>query len=123
MPHLGEAALGVLSRIAGIEGTDHGLAPIMLNPASGGFEGRRITLGARGDSYYEYLLKQWLLGGRQDEALLQCASRRVPPSLRRKVQPRDRATVTRTAGRCLSRVGARRRPLCGVWSASHVVHS
>ena len=43
MPHLGEAALGVLSRIAGIEGTDHGLAPIMLNPASGGFEGRRIN--------------------------------------------------------------------------------
>lgn len=30
-----------------------------------------ISLGARGDSYYEYLLKQWLLGGRKDDALLE----------------------------------------------------
>jgi endoplasmic reticulum Man9GlcNAc2 1,2-alpha-mannosidase len=29
-----------------------------------------ITLGARGDSYYEYLLKQWLISGKTDARLL-----------------------------------------------------
>ena len=31
----------------------------------------RVSLGARGDSYYEYLLKQWLLTGKQDERMRQ----------------------------------------------------
>ena len=29
-----------------------------------------ITLGARGDSYYEYLLKQWLLTGKRENSYL-----------------------------------------------------
>lgn len=28
-----------------------------------------ITMGARGDSYYEYLLKQWIQSGKTSEAL------------------------------------------------------
>ncbi len=32
--------------------------------------GRVFTLGSRVDSYYEYLLKAWLQGGRKDDALL-----------------------------------------------------
>ena len=33
--------------------------------------GAQITLGARGDSFYEYLLKQWILGGKKQDYLLQ----------------------------------------------------
>jgi hypothetical protein len=40
-----------------------GLAPIYLNVHTGQFSGQTITLGARGDSYYEYLLKQWIQNG------------------------------------------------------------
>ncbi|EER02484.1 hypothetical protein Pmar_PMAR004847 [Perkinsus marinus ATCC 50983] len=30
----------------------------------------KLGLGARGDSYYEYLLKEWILGGKSDASLL-----------------------------------------------------
>jgi len=32
---------------------------------TGKFSGGVITFGARGDSYYEYLLKQWLQTGQK----------------------------------------------------------
>jgi hypothetical protein len=42
----------------------NGLYPIMVDPNSGSMKDVVITLGARGDSLYEYLLKQWIyLGG------------------------------------------------------------
>ncbi|KAI4472103.1 mannosyl-oligosaccharide alpha-12-mannosidase-related [Holotrichia oblita] len=42
-----------------------GLVPIFINPNSGQFRSyATITFGARGDSYYEYLLKQWLQTGK-----------------------------------------------------------
>lgn len=42
-----------------------GLVPIFINANSGQFRTySTVTLGARGDSYYEYLLKQWLQTGR-----------------------------------------------------------
>lgn len=45
-----------------------GLAPIYINADSGEFRpGSHITFGARGDSYYEYLLKQWIQTGKTDE--------------------------------------------------------
>ncbi|KAJ3328836.1 Endoplasmic reticulum mannosyl-oligosaccharide 1,2-alpha-mannosidase, partial [Gonapodya sp. JEL0774] len=37
-----------------------GLVPIFISPVSGQFTGSEIRLGSRGDSYYEYLLKQYL---------------------------------------------------------------
>jgi mannosyl-oligosaccharide alpha-1,2-mannosidase len=37
-----------------------GLYPIYLSPTTGKFLAVPVTLGARGDSVYEYLLKQWL---------------------------------------------------------------
>jgi endoplasmic reticulum Man9GlcNAc2 1,2-alpha-mannosidase len=37
-----------------------GLLPIFIDPASGSFKGHNIRLGSRGDSYYEYLIKQYL---------------------------------------------------------------
>ncbi|QLL32450.1 hypothetical protein HG536_0C06190 [Torulaspora globosa] len=39
----------------------HGLAPIYTYPDSGRFMGQNIRFGSRGDSFYEYLLKQYLL--------------------------------------------------------------
>ncbi|KAH0951507.1 hypothetical protein HN011_003403 [Eciton burchellii] len=43
----------------------NGLVPIFINANTGQFrEYATITLGARGDSYYEYLLKQWLQTGK-----------------------------------------------------------
>lgn len=41
----------------------NGLVPIYISTTTGKFIGRTITLGARGDSYYEYLLKQWIQTG------------------------------------------------------------
>ncbi|KAK3586722.1 hypothetical protein CHS0354_017519 [Potamilus streckersoni] len=42
-----------------------GLVPIFINAESGNFrESATISFGARGDSYYEYLLKQWLQTGK-----------------------------------------------------------
>ena len=43
-----------------------------INPRSGNFRsGGMLTLGARVDSYYEYLLKQWIQTGKQDDMLKQ----------------------------------------------------
>lgn len=42
-----------------------GLVPIHITPSTGNFRSTAvITLGARGDSYYEYLLKQWIQTGK-----------------------------------------------------------
>jgi hypothetical protein len=42
-----------------------------INAQSGHFQANAmITLGARGDSYYEYLLKQWLVTGKRDTHFL-----------------------------------------------------
>ncbi|KAI9569469.1 glycoside hydrolase family 47 protein [Boletus coccyginus] len=38
----------------------HGLVPIFVDPGSGRYRTSSIRLGSRGDSYYEYLLKQYL---------------------------------------------------------------
>ncbi|RAH72678.1 glycoside hydrolase family 47 protein [Aspergillus aculeatinus CBS 121060] len=55
-----------------------GLLPIYVSPETGQFKGENIRLGSRGDSYYEYLIKQYLQTSEQepiykemwDEALL-----------------------------------------------------
>jgi mannosyl-oligosaccharide alpha-1,2-mannosidase len=44
-----------------------GLFPANYSPIQNNFCTTRVTLGALGDSFYEYLLKQWLLRGVQDE--------------------------------------------------------
>ena len=47
------------------------LLPIYVDPGSGKPTASAIiSLGARGDSYYEYLLKSWLQTGRKDDVLL-----------------------------------------------------
>ena len=40
-----------------------GLVPIYIQPRTGKFSGNNVRLGSRGDSYYEYLIKQYLQTG------------------------------------------------------------
>ena len=65
-----DKALSVLGRVIKMDGKVEGLAPIWIDTRTAKFNGQLITLGARGDSYYEYLLKQWILTGKKDDALL-----------------------------------------------------
>ena len=44
-----------------------GLLPQYFNPEAGTAQGNYIMLGARTDSYYEYLLKYWIITGKSDE--------------------------------------------------------
>lgn len=43
-----------------------GLLPVHMSVYTGKITDSKITLGAHGDSYYEYLLKQWLQSGKKD---------------------------------------------------------
>jgi len=47
----------------------HGLYPIYINPTTGSFAPSKVTLGAMGDSAYEYFFKMWLLTGRRSAQL------------------------------------------------------
>lgn len=47
----------------------NGLLPMWINPKTGKFKGKIISLGNGVDSYYEYLLKSWLLTNKQDDNL------------------------------------------------------
>ena len=38
--------------------------PLYLDPKTARFTTNKLSLGALGDSYYEYLLKLWILRGR-----------------------------------------------------------
>ncbi|KAG9236328.1 glycoside hydrolase [Amylocarpus encephaloides] len=47
-------------------GREDGLLPIYIYAHSGEFRGENIRLGSRGDSYYEYLIKQYLQTSKQE---------------------------------------------------------
>ena len=47
----------------------NGLYPIYINPSNGNFNNNKITFGAMGDSFYEYMLKCWLQLGQKDQYL------------------------------------------------------
>lgn len=53
-----------------MDGRMDGLAPFYIDPANGALSGGVMTLGARGDSYYEYMLKQWLISGKKQDSFL-----------------------------------------------------
>jgi len=59
-----DAVSRVSELVHGLE-KDMGLVPIFINANTGKFrQYSTVTMGARGDSYYEYLLKQWLQTGK-----------------------------------------------------------
>ncbi|PNH38726.1 hypothetical protein VD0004_g8110 [Verticillium dahliae] len=47
-------------------GAQDGLVPIYIYATSGKFRGSNIRLGSRGDSYYEYLIKQYFQTNKQE---------------------------------------------------------
>ena len=56
-----------------LKGVDkpHGLYPVFMSPSSGRWSSQKITLGALGDSFYEYLIKQWLITKKKEPYLRQ----------------------------------------------------
>jgi len=62
----GDKALQAVLKAAG----SRGLVPVFLkHEKDPKFVGGKLSLGAMGDSYYEYLLKQWIQTGKQDTRL------------------------------------------------------
>lgn len=69
-PNYEDAVAKVSEKIHHLPKTD-GLVPIFINANTGTFRSfSTISLGARGDSYYEYLLKQWLQTNRKENPYL-----------------------------------------------------
>nr|CAD7437405.1 unnamed protein product [Timema bartmani] len=63
-PKYEDSVSKVSLHVHALDKTD-GLVPIFINANTGNFRSySTITMGARGDSYYEYLLKQWIQTGR-----------------------------------------------------------
>lgn len=60
-----EAAENVM-KVVDDNGVQDGLVPIYIHADSGRFRGENIRLGSRGDSYYEYLIKQYLQTNKQE---------------------------------------------------------
>ncbi|CAO3570500.1 unnamed protein product [Mortierella alpina] len=61
-----KAAENVILKMKDLDNLD-GLVPIYINPYTGNFQGGEIRLGSRGDSYYEYLIKQYLQTGKKEK--------------------------------------------------------
>lgn len=61
------AVAEVMNQVHKLDGKLDGLVPMFINTNNGQFTNQGIyTLGARADSYYEYLLKQWIQGGKKE---------------------------------------------------------
>ncbi|KAM4696443.1 endoplasmic reticulum mannosyl-oligosaccharide 1,2-alpha-mannosidase [Rhinophrynus dorsalis] len=81
----------VTEHVHKLSGKRDGLVPMFINTNSGQFTHLGVfTLGARADSYYEYLLKQWLQSGKKENTFLEDymeAIEGVKKNLLRKSQP------------------------------------
>ncbi|XP_071337940.1 mannosidase, alpha, class 1B, member 1b isoform X2 [Trachinotus anak] len=71
-PQYEAAVAEVMNQVHKLDGKLDGLVPMFINTNNGQFTHQGIyTLGARADSYYEYLLKQWIQGGKKENQLLE----------------------------------------------------
>ncbi|XP_075041487.1 endoplasmic reticulum mannosyl-oligosaccharide 1,2-alpha-mannosidase-like [Mixophyes fleayi] len=81
----------VTQHVHTLSGKRDGLVPMFINTNSGQFSHLGVfTLGARADSYYEYLLKQWIQSGKKENAFLEDymqAIEGVKKNLLRKSEP------------------------------------
>jgi hypothetical protein len=67
VPEFEDVVTRISEKVHALEKTE-GLVPIFINANSGKFRKHStITFGARGDSYYEYLLKQWIQTGKMTD--------------------------------------------------------
>ena len=64
-PTFGRAAEQVIEKMDAYK-PQNGLYPIYVSPDSGAPTSSHVTFGALGDSFYEYLIKVWLQGGRSE---------------------------------------------------------
>uniref|UniRef100_A0A8C1WYM9 alpha-1,2-Mannosidase n=1 Tax=Cyprinus carpio TaxID=7962 RepID=A0A8C1WYM9_CYPCA len=65
------AVMEVMKQVHKLDGKQDGLVPMFINTNNGLFTHQGMyTLGARADSYYEYLLKQWIQGGKTEKEFL-----------------------------------------------------
>ncbi|KAL4609386.1 endoplasmic reticulum mannosyl-oligosaccharide 1,2-alpha-mannosidase-like [Arapaima gigas] len=91
-PQYQKAVEEVMKIVHRLDGKHDGLVPLFINTNSGQFTHLGVfTLGARADSYYEYLLKQWIQGGKKEKELLEDylqAVEGVKKNLLRKTSPR-----------------------------------
>lgn len=92
-PVFENAVAKVSEKVHELPKTD-GLVPIFINANSGSFRiFSTISLGARGDSYYEYLLKQWLqMGKKEDDYLIEDYKEAIAGVIKhlRKVTPNEK---------------------------------
>lgn len=56
---------------------NYGLFPIKVDIGSGGWAESHVTFGALGDSFYEYLLKVWIQGGKKESWLREMYDRAI----------------------------------------------
>ncbi|KAF2456647.1 family 47 glycosyl hydrolase [Lineolata rhizophorae] len=63
--HFWEAAENVM-KVVDDNGAKDGLVPIFIYADNGHFRDKNIRLGSRGDSYYEYLIKQYLQTSKEE---------------------------------------------------------
>ncbi|KAG7318234.1 hypothetical protein KOW79_017989 [Hemibagrus wyckioides] len=92
-PKYQDAVMEIMRRVHKLEGKHDGLVPMFINTNNGQFTHLGVyTLGARADSYYEYLLKQWIQGGKTETELLEDymqAVEGVKKNLLKKSSPHD----------------------------------
>lgn len=50
----------VSKHVSNLPGKKDGLVPMWINAKTGNFRPSTLTVGARADSYYEYLIKSWI---------------------------------------------------------------
>jgi len=54
-----------------------GLFPVYVSPETGDFNNDKVTFGALGDSFYEYLIKYYILTNRKEKMHLQMYERAI----------------------------------------------
>nr|CAB3263605.1 endoplasmic reticulum mannosyl-oligosaccharide 1,2-alpha-mannosidase-like [Phallusia mammillata] len=70
-PKYKDAVDRVSDHVASLSGKKDGLVPMWINANTGLFRpGGTLTVGARADSYYEYLLKQWVQTSQTEQKYL-----------------------------------------------------
>eukprot|EP00752_Nemacystus_decipiens_P015936 g14242.t1 len=93
IPVYAEKANRVFDHMHDLNSND-GLYPIHLNPATGKSVGNQVTFGALGDSFYEYLLKVWLQGGRTETKYREMYDRAMDGMTRKLLQKSDPSGLT-----------------------------